>query len=672
MFHVKPRQIQPGASVPRRTDGAPGVRSIGQHLRWVARCTVAAPQSVSRAAAPRAAQVLAVLAVVAPRARCPATRDSALLARTPPAGTSLAMRLPVKAPETKAVQAKAVLAAARSQASQQTQVPALRARPANAVPADGGRPVPTMVQPPVPCLLGQNQLPRCPAVQFLVGRYYSSARYPAAQNSAPRSRAGPGLGAGCPARCRPGRCPGIRIPALRSAGRASIPARTARIPAAARAQPNRTGPVPHRAASPFPASSQTLARWTGRPEMTCPKKGSPPPGLPTAAGLRTVYPGPTDARTSDPGTAGPATAREAVAHPRTATPGTAGPDATAPGTADPGPTDPGPASPRTRGPGTSGPGKSDLPTAHPGTTNSGTAGPRVTDRGPVGPGTTDLTGAHPGTTALATASPGTTDLGTTGPWTSGPGTGRLGTTDLAACWGTKDSGTAGPEVTDPGTTDPGTTDLTASHAGAADSEMSGPGPTDPGLPDRGTTGPGMGGPGTTDLTASHPGAADSGTAGPGPTDRELTDPGTTGPGTSGLETSGQRTGGRGTIDLMASRWGATGPGTAGPEANDPGKACPGETELAAAHPRTTGSGMAGLERTVRKPAPGAPMQTGRLRPDRPAAASPGPCRRARAASTRAALARTALSQTGPLRAVASMASDPGHRPQTRHPPGAGR
>jgi hypothetical protein len=361
MFHVKPRQIQPGASVPRRTDDAPGARSIGQHLRWVARCTVAAPQSVSRAAAPRAAQALAVLA---PRARCPATRNSALLARTPPAVTSLAMRLPVRAPETKAAQAKAVLAAARSRASRQVQVPVPRARPANAVPADAGRPAPTKAQPPVPCLLGQNLIPRCPDVQFLVGRYYSSARYPAAQNSAYRSRAGPGQAAECPARCRPGCCPGIRIPALRSAGRASIPARTARIPAAARAQPNRTGPVPHRAASPFPASPETSARWMEGPEMTCPQKGSPPPRLPTAAGPRTVYPGPADARTSGPGTAGPAAAGEAVAHPRTATPGTPGPDAAGPGTA----------APKTRGlgtsgPGTAGPGATDLAAAHRGTTD---------------------------------------------------------------------------------------------------------------------------------------------------------------------------------------------------------------------------------------------------------------------------------------------------------------
>jgi hypothetical protein len=212
----------------------------------------------------------------------------------------------VRAPEARAASAKAVLAAAWSQASRQAQVPVPRTRPANAVPADADRPAPTMAQPHVPCLLGQNLIPRCPAVQFLVGRSYSSARYLAALSPANRSRAGPGLAAGYPARCRPGRCPAARIPALRSAGRASIPPNTARIPAAARAQPNRKDPVPYRAASPYPASPQTSALWMGSPEMTGLQKGSPPPGHPTAAGLRTVYPGATEARTSGPGTAAPA------------------------------------------------------------------------------------------------------------------------------------------------------------------------------------------------------------------------------------------------------------------------------------------------------------------------------------------------------------------------------
>jgi hypothetical protein len=190
MFHVKPRQIQPGALVPRRTGDAPGVQSMGQHFRRVARRT-AAPQSASRTAAPLAAPALAVLAR---SARCPATRDSVSLARTPPA------RLPVRAPEAGAAPAKAVLAAARSQASRQAQVPVPRDFPANAVLADADRPAPTMAHPPVPCPLGQNLIPRCLAVQFLVGRYYSSARYRAAQSPATRSRTGLGPASGFPAR----------------------------------------------------------------------------------------------------------------------------------------------------------------------------------------------------------------------------------------------------------------------------------------------------------------------------------------------------------------------------------------------------------------------------------------------------------------------------------------
>lgn len=487
MFHVKPRQVQPGALVPRRTDDAPGVRSIGQHFRRVARRTVAAPQSVSRAAAALVAQAGAVLAR---RARCPATRDSAPLARTPPAGTSLAMRLPVNASKARAASAKAALAVvvavavvavvARNQASRQAQVPVPRARPANAVPADADRLTPTRAQPPVPCLLGQNLIPPCPAVPFLVDRYYSSARYPATRRLADRSRAGRGLVAGRLARCRPGRCRAARIPALRSAGRASNPASTARIPAAARAQPNWIAPVPHSSASPFPASPQRSALWMGRPEMTCLRKGLPPPGLPMAAGPRTASLKPTDAKTSGPGTAGRATTAVAVTH-------------------------------------------------H----------PRTADRG-----TTD---------------PGATGPGTTGPWTIGPGMARAGTTDPAAV-----------------------------H------------------------------PGSTDPRAAHPG-------------------------TTRLEATGS---------------GATDPGAARPEA----------TGLAAAHPGIAGSGMTDLERTVRKPAPGDLIPAGRLRVGPPAATSPGPWRRAQVASSRMALARTALSQLKPLRSVAS---EPGYRLQARHPPECG-
>jgi hypothetical protein len=89
-------------------------------------------------------------------------------------------------------------------------------------------------------------------------------------------------------------------------------------------------------------------------------------------------------------------------------------------------------------------------------------------------------------------------------------------------------------------------------------------------------------------------------------------------------------------------------GTAGPRMTDPGTAVGDRTGR---HSGDGRFGMTGLERTVRKHAPGALMPTGRLRLGHPAA-SPGPWWRAQAASTRTALARTALSQTRPLRAVA--------------------
>ena len=215
MFHVKPRQIQPGASVTRKTGGAPGVQSIGQHFQRVARRTVAAPRlsfrtaasrvAALRRAAPPAAQALAVLArrtrclaarclaARCPATRCPATRGSATrgsvsLARTP------LVRLPVQAPEvrtalaavpTKAIPAaaiparaalaraalaKAALARVLGQAFRQDQVLVPREVPANAPLADADRQAPTMVRPPAPCPLGQNLIPRCPAVQFLVGQ----------------------------------------------------------------------------------------------------------------------------------------------------------------------------------------------------------------------------------------------------------------------------------------------------------------------------------------------------------------------------------------------------------------------------------------------------------------------------------------------------------------------
>jgi len=205
MFHVKPRQIQPGASVTRKTGGAPGVQSIGQHFQRVARRTVAAPRlsfrtaasrvAALRRAAPPAAQALAVLArrTRCLAARCPATRGSVSLARTP------LVRLPVRAPEVrtalaavptkaipaaaiparaalaraalaKAALAKAALARVLGQAFRQDQVLVPREVPANAPLADADRQAPTMVRPPAPCPLGQNLIPRCPAVQFLVGQ----------------------------------------------------------------------------------------------------------------------------------------------------------------------------------------------------------------------------------------------------------------------------------------------------------------------------------------------------------------------------------------------------------------------------------------------------------------------------------------------------------------------
>jgi hypothetical protein len=256
---------------------------------------MAAPQSASRTAAHLTAQALTVLAR---RNQCPASRESVSLARTPPA------RLPVRAPDAKAAPAKAVLAkpaaakaaaAAQSQASRQAQARVPRGFPrdtvlAHAVLAHDGRPAPTMAQPPVPCPLGQNLIPRCPAVQFLVGRYSSAARYLAARSPAVRSRAGPGLRSGVPARRRR---PEVRLPIWRSAGVASIPASTARTPAAESAQPNRPSLVPHRAASPSPASRPTAAQWTGSPEVMARQTGSPRTGrlrlgFPTAAspGLR--------------------------------------------------------------------------------------------------------------------------------------------------------------------------------------------------------------------------------------------------------------------------------------------------------------------------------------------------------------------------------------------------
>ena len=85
-----------------------------------------------------------------------------------------------------------------------------------------------------------------------------------------------------------------------SAGRASIPASTARTPEAERAQPNRLSRVPHRAASPYPAFPQTEILWTGLPEVLALLTGSLRPGLPTAAGMASAF-----QETPDPGTNGP-------------------------------------------------------------------------------------------------------------------------------------------------------------------------------------------------------------------------------------------------------------------------------------------------------------------------------------------------------------------------------
>jgi hypothetical protein len=263
MFHVKPRQIQPGASVPRRTDDAPGVRPIGQHFRRVARHTAAAR------AASRPVAHLAVQSVAGPtrRARYPATLDRALLARTPQARalprTARARTAQARTAPAKAVLAAAVLAAARSPGALKARVPDPRVSAA-AGPDDADRPVTTTAQPFAPCQWGQNLFPRRLAVQFLVGRYYSPARYPAArsslaQNSAARRRVAAGPASGYLAIRRPGSCPTARLPAWLSAGGASTPASTARIRAAARSRPDQSVPEAHTTAAPGPRSRAQAA-----------------------------------------------------------------------------------------------------------------------------------------------------------------------------------------------------------------------------------------------------------------------------------------------------------------------------------------------------------------------------------------------------------------------------
>ena len=200
-----------------------------------------------------------------------------------------------------------------------------------------------------------------------------------------------------------------------SAGRASIPASTARTPAAERAQPNRRSPVPHRASSPYPASPQTEALWTGPTEVLALLTGSPRPGLPTAAGLASA-----PQETTDPGTNGPG-----ASGPGANGPGANGPGANGPGPVDSGTTDlpaahRGTTDPGRNGPGTTGPATTALAAAHPGatgpgTTGLGTAGPAAAHPGMTGAGTAGLRASGPATARLAEALPGMADLGMTGP-----------------------------------------------------------------------------------------------------------------------------------------------------------------------------------------------------------------------------------------------------------------
>jgi hypothetical protein len=164
---------------------------------------------------------------------------------------------PTKAAPAWAVLAQAVLAAGSYAIRLQPQVPVPLVSTASASPAlavlviavlalavlviavlaEADRPAPTMARPLARCLLGQNLIPRCPAVQFLVGQSRSSARYPAARDSAARKRAGPGSGSRNPGPCAPGRCPAGRMLAQLPAGRASTPVSTARIPPTAAGVP---------------------------------------------------------------------------------------------------------------------------------------------------------------------------------------------------------------------------------------------------------------------------------------------------------------------------------------------------------------------------------------------------------------------------------------------------
>jgi hypothetical protein len=133
--------------------------------------------------------------------------------------------------------------------------------------------------------------------------------------------------------------------------------------------------------------------------------------------------------------------------------------------------------------------------------------------------------------------------------------------------------------------------------------------------------------------------------------QETTDPGTNGPGASCPGASDPGPADSGTTDLPSAHRGTTDLGR-----NAPGTTGPATTSLAAAHPGSTGPGPTGPGTTDPAAA-------------HPPAVSPGPWWRARVTSARMALPRTALSQTGLLRAVAS---GPGHRSPARCPLEAGQ
>jgi hypothetical protein len=112
------------------------------------------------------------LPVQAPEVRTAlaAVPTKAIPAAAIPARAALARAALARAALAKAALAKAALARVLGQAFRQDPVLVPREVPANAPLADADRQAPTMVRPPAPCPLGQNLIPRCPAVQFLVGQ----------------------------------------------------------------------------------------------------------------------------------------------------------------------------------------------------------------------------------------------------------------------------------------------------------------------------------------------------------------------------------------------------------------------------------------------------------------------------------------------------------------------